>query len=104
MAASVREEIHKRFTGRRQPEASAMKRKMSSPSRPASVAQMTWETSGAVRARRTMANCGAVFSKTRRGHRRGNMGSVSKLHRRHWASMPSGSSRPTMWPMAQVTR
>ncbi len=80
-----------------------MYRKMSSPSRPASVAQTTFSTSGALRTLARASKCPRVFSSAFSGHSPGSMGSRSRRHGFQDGSISCGSQRPTRWPMAQLT-
>ena len=72
-----------------------MKRKMSSPSRPASVAEMTRRTARSRKIRRMTANCAAPSGKTESGHSAGNMGSSARRQAFQRGSIWWGCASPT---------
>ena len=82
-----------------------MRRKMSSPSRPASVAQTMRSTCGALRIFLTRANCflAAAVGTTFRGISSGRMGSVSRRQAFQRGSISSGLHWVMRCPSAQVT-
>ena len=103
IALSVCEEIQRRRAGLFQPAFFMIQRATSSPSRPASVAIISSETSLRRIRPCTTLNCRPVWPITTSFICCGSMGRVSMSHFSHAFSYTSGSASVTKWPSAHVT-
>ena len=99
----MREEIHKRLMGFRQPAFFIIQRATSSPSRPASVAMMRSSISGIFIRFFTTPNCFEVSFITTKSILAGSIGRSSIFHVLYLSSYNSGSASVTKCPKAQTT-